>query len=110
MGQPVRILDLAEQMIRLAGYKPYEEIDITFTGLRPGEKMFEELFHFSETHAKTAHESIWLAGERHLPLDAMNRLLAELRDVCQARRGNVAAQVLTRLVPEYKPNPEAQSA
>jgi hypothetical protein len=48
IGRTVRILDLALQMIRLAGLKPAEDIEIVFTGLRPGEKLFEELFHFSE--------------------------------------------------------------
>src|SRR5690606_26115140 len=62
MGQPVRILDLATQMIRLAGLKPGEDIKIDFVGMRPGEKLYEELFHFSENAAKTSHESIFLAS------------------------------------------------
>jgi O-antigen biosynthesis protein WbqV len=101
MGQPVRILDLAEQMIRLAGLKPYEDIHIEFTGLRPGEKMFEELFHFSENSTRTAHESIWLADQRTMPLGVLVKLLGELHEVCLTRRGAAAVEVMRRLVPEY---------
>ncbi len=103
MGQPVRILDLAEQMIRLAGLKPYEDIPIVFSGLRKGEKMFEELFHFSESFAKTAHESIWLASLRHPPMEEMMPALESLFAACIARDPEKAAQLMRILVPEYRP-------
>ncbi|CAM5329941.1 hypothetical protein RLIN73S_04305 [Rhodanobacter lindaniclasticus] len=60
MGEPIRIRDLAEQMIRLAGRKPGSEIPIVYTGLRAGEKLFEELFHPLENYSATAHaKSFW---------------------------------------------------
>jgi O-antigen biosynthesis protein WbqV len=101
MGQPVRILDLAEQMIRLAGLKPYSDINIEFTGLRPGEKMFEELFHFAEDSAKTGHESIWLASPRHVPMNTLLRTFEELFEACNKRRAKHVVEVLKRAVPEY---------
>ncbi|QQS18393.1 polysaccharide biosynthesis protein [Candidatus Saccharibacteria bacterium] len=70
MGKPVKILDLAENLIRLAGYEPYVDIDIIETGLRPGEKMFEELFLSSETHTKTKNNLIY--RKRH---QAVNQAL-----------------------------------
>lgn len=60
MGEPVRIRYLAEQLIRLAGKEPGRDIEIVYTGLRPGEKLFEELFHAHESYAKTAHQKIFL--------------------------------------------------
>jgi FlaA1/EpsC-like NDP-sugar epimerase len=61
MGEPVKILDLARDMISLSGLRYPEDIDITFTGLRPGEKMYEELFYGNEKHAKKVHEKIFCA-------------------------------------------------
>jgi O-antigen biosynthesis protein WbqV len=108
MGQPVKILDLAEQMIRLAGLKPYEDIKIEFTGLRPGEKMFEELFHFSEEHAKTAHESIWLANQRHAALGVLNKILSKLHSSCTKREPENVIEYLKEIVPEYHITPNSK--
>lgn len=110
MGQPVKILDLAEQMIRLAGFTPYTDIKIEFTGLRPGEKMFEELFLSTENHAKTAHESIWLAKQPYLQMDALRPLLQELLNACQQRQKDKAVQTLKRIVPEFGATLEKKSA
>ena len=101
MGQPVKILDLAEQMIRLAGLKPHQDIKIEFTGLRPGEKMFEELFHSTEAHEKTAHDSIWLVSPRYLLLDQMEIVLRKLHTACETRQKEKALLLLKELVPEY---------
>lgn len=84
MGAPVRIEELACQMIRLAGLRPYQDIDIIFTGLRPGEKMFEELFHDAENLRETDHASIRLAcarpGERVAVLEALAKIIAAARE------------------------------
>ena len=58
MGKPVKILDMAENLIRLSGYEPYKDIDICFTGLRPGEKLYEELLMDEEGLQKTENERI----------------------------------------------------
>jgi len=102
MGQPVKILDLAEQMIRLAGLKPHKDIRIEFTGLRPGEKMFEELFHSLENSTKTSHENIWLANQRHTALEALMRSLTELYEASVKRRALDAVRILKTIVPEYQ--------
>ncbi len=106
MGEPMKILDLAEQMIRLAGLRPYIDIKIEFTGMRPGEKMFEELFHFSEEHAKTAHESIWLANQRHGSLEFIKDMLSKLHEAATNRKPENVIKLLKELVPEYQ-NPAA---
>jgi FlaA1/EpsC-like NDP-sugar epimerase len=75
MGEPVRILDLAENIIRLSGYVPYDDIDIIFTGLRPGEKLHEELSYRDEGLQKTTHEKIFLGTA----MDPSSRMAAALR-------------------------------
>ncbi|MFM9889258.1 MAG: polysaccharide biosynthesis protein [Rickettsiales bacterium] len=110
MGNPVRIEELACQMIRLAGLKPYDDIPITFTGLRPGEKLFEELFHDAENLMPTSHQSIRLARARTL---ARVEILAALRELLQrAREGDAQAmrQLLKRIVAEYQPETEQAAA
>ena len=75
MGEPVRIMDLAENIIRLSGYIPRVDIDIEITGLRPGEKLYEELLLDEENMKKTAHQKIYV--ERPLPIEPeLNRLLS----------------------------------
>ena len=103
MGEPVRIEELACQMIRLAGLKPYDDIAITFTGLRPGEKLFEELFHDAENLMETRHHSIRLARARALEQEVILRALDET--IRAARAGNQAAMrgLLQRIIPEYQP-------
>jgi FlaA1/EpsC-like NDP-sugar epimerase len=66
MGKPVKVLELAEKMIRQSGYLPYKEIAIEFTGLRPGEKMYEELLLDPTTNIKTPNEKIFIDRTEHL--------------------------------------------
>jgi O-antigen biosynthesis protein WbqV len=101
MGKPVKIVDLARQMILLAGLKPEEDIKITFTGLRPGEKLFEELFHSSENLAKTAHESILLASPRFCDMKQLRADLEALFSAASGRKRDEALTLLKQLVPEF---------
>ncbi|MES2984252.1 MAG: nucleoside-diphosphate sugar epimerase/dehydratase [Pseudomonadota bacterium] len=103
MGEPVRIEELACQMIRLAGLKPYDDIPITFTGLRPGEKLFEELFHDAENMMETSHPLIRLARAR--TLDRLAILSAIADTITAARSGDMRTipALIQRIVPEYQP-------
>jgi FlaA1/EpsC-like NDP-sugar epimerase len=79
MGRPVRILDLAEDMIRLSGLTPYEDVDIEFTGVRPGEKLFEELEMSGENLLKTRHPKIFIGKISRYSSDQVEQLMNELR-------------------------------
>ena len=101
MGEPVRIRDLAEQMIRLAGKSSEGEIPIVYTGLRPGEKLFEELFHPQENYSDTQHAKIFLAQPRSM---AWSLLMAQLRQASVAVRDydeDTLKRVLDQLLPEF---------
>lgn len=101
MGEPVRIVDLAEQMIRLAGKRPYDDIEIVFTGLRPGEKLYEELFHDTEATKPTSNAAIRLATPRTVDHEALARSIDELTAAAQANDEASCRAALQRLVPEY---------
>lgn len=102
MGEPVRIRDLAEQMIRLAGFKPGEDIQIVTTGLRPGEKLFEELFYFNEAPVKTKHERIMLAKPRAVEAKALRDKLQSLKAIAEHREASGLRTALKEIAPEYK--------
>jgi FlaA1/EpsC-like NDP-sugar epimerase len=104
MGEPVRIVDLAEELIRLSGLVPYEDIDIIFTGLRPGEKLFEELLINGEGILPTTHEKIRVLAPVPIHVESVK---AELEILFQsARTDNVPELIdsLKRLVPEFRPS------
>ena len=101
MGEPVRIVDLAEQMIRLAGKRPYKDIEIVFTGLRPGEKLYEELFHDTEATRPTSNAAIRLATPRTADRDALARSIDELTATARTTDDLRCRAALQRLVPEY---------
>jgi O-antigen biosynthesis protein WbqV len=106
MGEPVRIVDLARQMIRLAGKRPNIDIPIKITGLRPGEKLFEEIFHGAEPLLPTACKGILLAAPRAGDPGALGAAIDELAAIC-ARSDLAALQSqLRRLVPEYQASTE----
>ena len=105
MGEPVKITYLAEQLIRLSGKEPGRDIQIVYTGLRPGEKLFEELFHELEPYEKTGHEKIYLARPRQ---DEWDHLASELRAAESAVTRydtRKLKQTLLRLVPEMARTP-----
>ncbi len=85
MGAPVRIKDMAEQMIRLAGLHPYKDIEIIYTGLRPGEKLFEELFYPEEAPSPTAHPGVMIAKGVELDKEMLRQNLIPLRDATLKR-------------------------
>ncbi|OIO67088.1 MAG: polysaccharide biosynthesis protein [Zetaproteobacteria bacterium CG1_02_53_45] len=109
MGEPVKIVDLAEQMIRLTGLEPGRDIEIKFTGLRPGEKLYEELFHESETLQPTSHPKILLSGSREVDWQEIQQVLVNLRQACGARDVQSLYQELRVLVPEFVSAPAPES-
>jgi len=101
MGEPVNILNLAEQMIRLSGLEPERDIQIEFSGLRPGEKMYEELFYDSEALQPTANDKIMLAQSRKVDWTEMQHQKKMLRDACITRDIEEVRELLKQLVPEF---------
>lgn len=101
MGKPIRIVDLARQMIRLAGLRPDTDIRVEFTGLRPGEKLAEELFHGAESVEPTALPRVLIASPRTLPLSVLQKDLDRLAAACQDFDGETVAAAIQFLVPEY---------
>ncbi|HMB52610.1 MAG TPA: nucleoside-diphosphate sugar epimerase/dehydratase, partial [Thermoanaerobaculia bacterium] len=98
MGEPIRILDLAEKMITLSGFVPGRDVEISFTGLRPGEKLFEEIELEGEEMAKTQHQKIFVGRFRPYPPDrldpALERLAEDSRLGHQARVRHTLAELL----------------
>src|SRR5271157_1867935 len=102
MGEPVRIMDLAADLIRLSGLHEDEDIEITCTGLRPGEKLHEELYDPREKALPTPHPKIFLARHHPCELEPLRAQLAELAQGLDRSADEVVA-ALQRLVPEYRP-------
>ncbi len=106
MGEPVRIKDLAEQLIRFYGYEPGVDIEIKIIGLRPGEKLYEELMMDSERDfmTRTAHNKIFVAPPIPIEEDAFERQLDVLREAASADDDPRVIKLLTEIVSTYKPN------
>jgi FlaA1/EpsC-like NDP-sugar epimerase len=102
MGEPVKIVDLAHQMMRLAGLRPARDIAIEYIGLRPGEKLHEELFHAAEPLVPTENAAIRLAAPRTADYAMLARSIDELEETARSRREERVLQILERLVPEYR--------
>ncbi|HTT80491.1 MAG TPA: nucleoside-diphosphate sugar epimerase/dehydratase [Stellaceae bacterium] len=110
MGEPVKIVDLARQVIRLAGLRPQRDVAISYVGLRPGEKLHEALFHADEAPIPARNPALRLAAPRTADYAVLARSLDELEE--QARAGNEARvlDLLHRLVPEYRAEPPPPTA
>lgn len=103
MGDPIKIADLARQMIRLAGLRPDGDIHIIYTGLRPGEKLYEELFYDEESLLVTNHESIHLAVASEGEVKTIAKKLDQLHKAANKRDRELALKLLGELVPDYRP-------
>jgi FlaA1/EpsC-like NDP-sugar epimerase len=102
MGQPVKISDLAKNMIRLAGFVPGKDIEIIYTGLRPGEKLYEELLNQKELTIPTSHEKILVAKVREYDYDVVSVLIDKLIHSAQEGKTFPTVQIMKEIVPEYK--------
>ena len=104
MGDPIKIQYLAEQMILLSGHRVGDDIEIVHTGLRPGEKLFEELFHHEERLSSTGSEKILLAHSREVPWEILNQSIRVIEQACTDFDEEQLKRVLGQLVPEYIPS------
>jgi FlaA1/EpsC-like NDP-sugar epimerase len=100
MGKPVNILDLAEDMIRLSGLTPYEDIEIVFTGVRKGEKLFEELEITGENLVRTRHPKIFIGKIATYSTDEVKRILANFRRAVDSRDDEQIRRILADSLPE----------
>ena len=100
MGEPVSVTYLAEQLIRLSGNEPGKDIEIVYTGLRPGEKLFEELFHEKERLTGTQHDKIFLARYRQIEWDLLYKLICEMETACKHYDEKALLKGIATLVPE----------
>ena len=100
MGEPVRILDLAENLIRLSGYVPYEDINIEFTGLRPGEKLFEEMLMDEEGLQETPNRLIHIGKPIDFDEELFSRQLDELYKIANSDSGEIK-EAVRNIVPTY---------
>jgi FlaA1/EpsC-like NDP-sugar epimerase len=101
MGQPVKIVDLAKQMIELSGLKVGEDIEIAFSGLKPGEKLFEELQHHTEEYAPTAHPRIMRFKSNAMFSESG---VLKLEEHLHQMDANELKRLMQTLVPEYTPH------
>ncbi len=104
MGEPVKITDLARNLILLSGLRPGEDIRIVFTGIRPGEKLYEELHTFEESTLPTRHEKVKIFAGPSLAYGEMTGPIEMLRQICAARDVTQLILELKEIVPEYNPS------
>ncbi len=102
MGKAVKIIDLANKMIRLAGFIPDEDIKIKAIGLRPGEKLYEELLNDKSITLPTYHEKIMIVKENNDQFDMVSKKVSELIDIAKQRNNTDIVKRIKKIVPEYK--------
>jgi FlaA1/EpsC-like NDP-sugar epimerase len=104
MGDPVRIVDLARNLILLSGLRPGEDIRIEFSGIRPGEKLYEELQSFDESTLATSHKKVKIFTGPLISIDEMKESIDSLRRICASRDVTQLLLRLKEIVPEYNPS------
>lgn len=109
MGDPVRIMDLACQMIRLAGLRPETDVEIQITGLRPGEKLFEELFHGREAPVPTDAPGLRMASPRTVDFDVAAEAMDALEAACLREDLPAIMAIFQQLVPEFNHNRDGKT-
>ena len=103
MGDPIKIMDLARQMIELSGFVPEKDIEISITGLRPGEKLFEELSHHAENLRTTNHPKVMRFVAESLPLRFVQTAIEEFVQCVSTAEPEQIKAMLKSLIPEYQP-------
>ena len=102
MGKPVKIIDLATKMIKLAGLEPKKDIEIKIVGLRPGEKLYEELLNDSATTLPTHHEKIMIAQDINEDYEFISNQIEELKHLSAAYLVIDTVATMKKIVPEFK--------
>ena len=103
MGTPIKIVDMARDLIRFSGFKPDVDIEIKFIGLRPGEKLHEELATEGEGISRSAHGKIFILKGNHNDLHWLNQKIEELVKVALKQDAEGVKSKLKEIVPEYQP-------
>ncbi len=103
MGQPIKIIDLAESIIRLSGFEPYRDIGIVETAMRPGEKLFEEILTDSEDFSRTSHQRLFIAKQDRLDYSRLGFGLKRLARSVTASDWRTTLAIIREFVPEYQP-------
>jgi FlaA1/EpsC-like NDP-sugar epimerase len=109
MGEQIKIVELAENLIRLSGFIPHEEIKMEFTGIRPGEKLYEELFDKSEKVISTIHDKFWLTIPETPSIVEFNRQIAELKRIVEHNAIDEIVAAIKDIVPSFKNDYIAQN-
>ena len=107
MGDPIKIIDIANELIRLSGYEPELDIPIEFTGTRPGEKKIEELSLPTEQLDKTKHDKIFVLNDPEIKMETLASIISgikELENGLSGRTANQVRSILSSILPEYKPD------
>ena len=110
MGEPVKILSLAENVIRMSGKRPYEDIRIEFTGLRPGEKLYEELLMSEEGLKKTVNNKIFIGQQTEVEIDKFESQLDDLYKIAYSNDNEKCVDTLAEIVTTFKRNTNKQTA
>jgi FlaA1/EpsC-like NDP-sugar epimerase len=110
MGQPVKIVDLATNLILLSGLRPDHDVKIEFTGLRPGEKLYEELSAYNEHTLPTHHEKIKIFAGNGVPQEGMTPHLDRLAQTCRTRDARALLFHFKELIPDYNPSTQILEA
>ncbi len=106
MGEPVKISDLARNLILLCGLRPGEDIEIQYTGIRPGEKLFEELHLHDEDTIDAGHEKIKAFVGQSLSYTEAEQVITSLKEICEARDVQRLLLAINNVVPDYSPSQE----
>jgi len=102
MGQPVKIVDLARDMIKLSGFEPDSEIKIEFTGLRPGEKLYEELLTAEEGVGATKHAQIFMVRGKHARLKELSKILPALQKAAISGEHDKVVGSIRKIIPNFR--------
>ncbi len=102
MGEQVKILDLAENLIRLAGFLPYKDIPIVFTGLRPGEKLYEELLLSEEGVTETENKKIFIGNLKGVDKEELFKEIAELKAIAFSNDRKKTVEKIISMVPTFR--------